>query len=188
MQQFDDQMEDDRSLLARIALGDCDALEMLSARHHDSLAGFCRSLTSTREEADELFQDTQIAIWQCAGSFLGQSSVRTWLFGIARRKARDARRRGRLSVDDGEISELLATPDPGPEELAIDGLSCDDLARVIDTLSPLHREILFLTLFEGLSNEQLASQLEIPPGTVRSRLSLARQALRNRLADEGIAP
>jgi RNA polymerase sigma-70 factor, ECF subfamily len=170
--------DDDRLIVARIAAGDRCALETLYARHRQSLFGYCRALTSDWETAEEVLQDTLLAVWRGAGGYAGRSSVRGWLFGIARRQAHDARRRGCLPLADGEVLEMLPADDPGPEETALGRAGCAEIARAIGTLSPVHQEVLSLTFDQGLSYGELAEILGVPIGTVKSRLSLARRALR----------
>jgi RNA polymerase sigma-70 factor (ECF subfamily) len=179
MHQFDDlAREDDRSLVGRIAVGNRDALETLYERCRGPLFDYCCWLMPERESAEELLQDTLVAVWKGAGGYAGQAEVKAWLFGIARRQARDARRRGRLAFVEGEVLEMLETPEPGPEAAALDRAGCAEIAQAIALLSPLHQEILRLTFVHDLSYDGLAETLGVPIGTVKSRLNHARRALR----------
>ncbi len=170
--------EDDRSLVARIAVEDWHALELLYDRHRVSLFAYCCWLIADRESAEELLQDTLIAVWQGAGRYAGRASVRAWLLGIARRQAHNARRHGRLTMANGGIPEMMEASEPGPEEATLDLAGCAEIAQAIETLSPLHQEILRLTFVHDLSYMDLAATLGVPLGTVKSRLSLARRELR----------
>jgi RNA polymerase sigma-70 factor (ECF subfamily) len=179
MHQFDDPPgEDDRSLVARIAMGDRWALETLYERCRGPLFAYCCWLMPERESAEELLQDTLVAVWQSAGRYAGKAGVWAWLLGIARRRARDARRRGRLTFADGEDLEMLESPEPGPEAAALDRAGCAEIAQAIALLSPLHQEILWLTFVHDLSYDGLAETLGVPIGTVKSRLSHAKRELR----------
>ncbi|MEA2523282.1 MAG: hypothetical protein QOF73_509 [Thermomicrobiales bacterium] len=179
MHQLDESpRDDDRSLVARIADGDRCALETLYGRHRLSLFSYCCWLMADRESAEELLQDTLVAVWQNAGRYAGQASVRAWLLGIARRQAHNARRRDRMAVAEGEVLEMMDAPEPGPEEATLDRAGCAEIAQAITMLSPLHQEILRLTFVHELSYAGLADTLGVPVGTVKSRLSLARRELR----------
>lgn len=136
--------------------------------------------------AEEILQDTMLAIWRGAGSFRGESSVRSWVIAIARRRARDRLRRRPLRlVDDAVLSER-PSPDPGPELVALERAEVADVADAIRALAPAHREVLGLALGSGLSLPEVADVLEIPLGTVKSRLSAARTALARMLSQEGL--
>jgi RNA polymerase sigma-70 factor (ECF subfamily) len=179
MQQWDEPpREDDRMLLARIAEQDRYALEALYDRYRVSLFRYCCWLMPERDSAEELLQETLIAVWQSAGGYAGRASAWAWILGIARRQAHNTRRRSRLTFADGEVPEMLESPDPGPEEAVLDRAGCAEIVRAIETLSPNHQEVLRLTFVHGLSYGGLAETLGIPIGTIKSRLSLARRQLR----------
>src|SRR5512146_2432699 len=115
------QDQDDVALLKRVALRDERALDAeralddLYARHAPGLLGYLFNLLGDRSEAEEVLQDTFFAVWKSAGRFQGRSRVRTWLFGIAHRQARDRRRRHSLTVDpDVDFTEVADTAQ-GPE-------------------------------------------------------------------------
>ena len=125
-----------------------------------------------------MLQDTLVGVWQSAASYGGQATVLAWMRGIARRQAHNVRRRLQLPSAGEEALEVLESVAPGPEEVSIDRAGCDEIARAIATLSPLHQEILRLVFVGGLSYVELTHTLGVPEGTVKSRLSLARRALR----------
>src|ERR1051326_2767418 len=111
--------EHDWQIITRIAAGDREALTDLYARYRQSLFRFLLHLTPDYGLAEELLQDTLLAVWRSAGSFQGRSSVQTWLLGIARRQAHNTLRQRGLPLADE--SELLALPttDPEPEALTL---------------------------------------------------------------------
>jgi RNA polymerase sigma-70 factor, ECF subfamily len=174
--------EYDRSLVARIARRDRCALAALYDRYRASLFTYCCCLMPEPESAEELLQDTLVGVWQGAGGYTGQAPVWAWVRGIARRQAHNARRRSRPPCADGEVLEMLESTDPGPEEVTLDRAGCTEIAEAITTLSPIHQEILRMIFVQGLSYSELAGALGIPDGTVKSRLSLARRALRAALS------
>jgi RNA polymerase sigma-70 factor, ECF subfamily len=123
--------------------------------------------------ADDLTQETYLRAFRALASFQARSSVRTWLFGIARRVCADHLRevmRGRrlLARAAALHSEPTGQPDPA---------SAIDAAQLLARLSPDRREAFVLTQILGLSYEEAARSLDIPIGTVRSRVARARMDL-----------
>jgi RNA polymerase sigma-70 factor, ECF subfamily len=175
-----DDAHDDAGLLRRLATGDARALETLYQRHAAALFGYLLSLNQERTLAEEVLQDTFLAAWHAAGSFRGSASVRTWLFAIARRQARDRGRRHHPTTTDDDDYLAVADPAPGPEQAALDRAELRDLVAGINALGPLHREVLALVFVHELSYAEAAQVLEVPIGTVRSRLNAARRLLHMR--------
>lgn len=175
-----DAAQDDARLLRRLANGDARALEALYQRHAAALFGYLLALNQERTLAEEVLQDTFLAAWQAAGSFRGGASVRTWLFAIARRRARDRDRRHHPAMANDDEYLAVADPAPGPEQAALDRAELRDLVAGINELGPLHREVLALVFVHELSYAQAAQVLEVPIGTVRSRLNAARRLLHMR--------
>jgi RNA polymerase sigma factor (sigma-70 family) len=174
---------DDRLILERVALGDEGALAELYDLHGRALFGYLFNLTRDRQLAEEVLQDTLVAVWRSAKTFRGRSSVKTWLFGVARRRTHDALRRRKLPLaPEGEF-EALRDAEPAPEESLLAAASREELADHLGELSPAHREILDLIFFHGLSYAEAAEVLGVPLGTVKSRLSGAKRALRASLED-----
>jgi len=169
----------DEALLRRVSTGDGRALGELYARHGGALLGYLLVLLPDRGLAEEVLQDTLVAAWRGTDSFAGRSSVKTWLFGIARRRARDARRRRRLPlVGDEILLESLAVGEPGPEETLIAAADGAELRACISRLGDAHQETVAVMVCHGLSYAEAAEVLAVPVGTVKSRLSNARKVLR----------
>jgi RNA polymerase sigma-70 factor (ECF subfamily) len=170
------------ALLARIAAGDRQALAALYAREGTALLHYLLQFTPDRGLAEELLQDTFVAVWRNAGSFEGRSRARAWLFGIARRRAcKRLRRRDPPSTRLDQLDELLAR-DPEPEAALLAEQAREALLDAIGRLNAIHREVLLLTFVHELSNAEIADILDVPLGTVKSRLSHAKRAVRALLA------
>jgi RNA polymerase sigma-70 factor, ECF subfamily len=170
-------------LLSRIGRGDEDAMAAFYREHGRVVFAQVLLVTGERVLAEEIVQDTMLAVWQGAGSFRGESSVRSWVIGIARRQTRDRLRGRRLRVVDDAYLADQPGPGPGPEVTALDRAELAEVRAAIQGLSPTHRELLGLAFGAGLSLPEVASLLEIPVGTVKTRLTAARTAL-NRILDE----
>jgi len=178
--------DDNRHVVERIARGDRYALAELYAAYQATLFRYLLQLTADRGVAEEILQDTLVAVWKSAGTFEGRSTVQTWLIGIARRQAHNTlRRRMLLRVDLADV-EILPATGPEPEDAALAELEREELARTIQRLAPAQREILTLTFAEGLSYSEMATVIGVPEGTIKSRLSNAKRALRALLKAEEV--
>jgi RNA polymerase sigma-70 factor, ECF subfamily len=175
---------DDARLLALVAAGRSAALTQLYRRHAPALFGFLLRLAGDRMTAEEILQDTLLAVWRSAGSYAGKAAVRTWLFGIARRQAHN-RLRGRPAPVAVEAADRRDAG-PGPEELAIAAAGGTPVAVAIGQLPAHHREVVALAFVAGLPLAEVAQVLGVPVGTVKSRLHHARAALAQLLAEQGV--
>lgn len=119
-----------------------------------------------------------VAVWRQAGAFRGEAKVRTWVFGIARRRAIGViRARRPTPVDTGAADRTAADSGPGPDRAAV---ARDELERVAVAITELPdelRECLLLAVGGVLSYAEIAEMLEVPVGTVKSRVAGARRRL-----------
>jgi RNA polymerase sigma factor (sigma-70 family) len=176
----------DEALLRSIAAGDAAALSRLYERHAAALFGYLHRLAGDRMTAEEILQDTMLAVWRSAGAFEGRAKVTTWLFGVARRQAHN-RLRGRAAPEPAP-PDLSDRPDhgPGPEELAIAAAGGTPVAAAIDLLPGHHRDVIALVFVAGLPLADVAEVLAVPVGTVKSRLHHARAAVAAALIAQGV--
>jgi RNA polymerase sigma-70 factor, ECF subfamily len=176
---------DEAALLRSIALGDQAAMAEFYRLHSHAVLTHISLIVGERALAEEIFQDTMLAIWRSAGSFRGESRVRTWVIAIARRQARDRLRRRQLRlVSDTELVERPSAG-PGPEAVALERAAVTEVAEAITRLGRTHREVLGLLFGADLSLAEAAEVLSVPLGTVKSRLTAARGALARELKDKG---
>ncbi len=175
--------EADEVLLGRVGRGDAEALTALYQRYANGLFWFLLRLAGDRMLAEEILQDTLLAVWRSAAGFAGRSQVRTWLYGVARRQAHNRLRVAR-PVEAGldEVADVRVA-EPGPEELALASVERDRILAALDQLSLAHREVVMLTFTAELSQAEIAEVLGVPVGTVKSRLHHARAALVRQLAE-----
>lgn len=176
---------DDAGLLRRIGQGDEDAMALFYREHGRAVFAQVLLVAGERVLAEEIVQDTMLAVWRGAGAFRGESSVRSWVIAIARRQTRDRLRVRRLrAVDDAFLADQPGSG-PGPEVMALDRAELAEVRDAIRQLAPAHREVLGLAFGSGLSLPEVAGVLEVPVGTVKSRLSAARTALNRILERKG---
>jgi RNA polymerase sigma-70 factor (ECF subfamily) len=176
---------DDVQLLRRIGQGDEDAMAAFYREHGRIVLSQVLLVAGDRVLAEEIVQDTMLAVWRGAGSFRGESSVRSWVIAIARRQTRDRLRGRRLRVVDDTYLADQPSPGPGPEVMALDRAELAEVKGAIRELATSHREVLGLVFGTGLSLPEVAGVLEIPVGTVKSRLTAARTALSRVLDEKG---
>jgi RNA polymerase sigma-70 factor, ECF subfamily len=176
---------DDVQLLRRISQGDEDAMAAFYREHGQVVLAQVLLVASDRVLAEEILQDTMLAVWRGAGSFRGESSARSWVIAIARRQTRDRLRRRRLRVVDDAFLADQPSSGPGPEVTALDRADLADVTAAMRQLAASHREVLGLVFGSGLSLPEVAGVLEIPVGTVKSRLAAARTALGRILNEKG---
>jgi len=178
------------TLLARVALGDEDALRRLYEAFRPRLRRYLwHQLGGDLAAVEDALQDVFVAVWRTAAGYRGDASVATWIFQIARYRALHARRdrRGPGDVRSLEGDGPEASPPPGweastsSEDGVLDRLA---LAQALAALSPKHREALYLVSRQGFSLEEAAAILGVPVGTVKSRMSYARKALLAALAGD----
>ncbi|HLH63117.1 MAG TPA: RNA polymerase sigma factor [Ktedonobacteraceae bacterium] len=172
---------DDRQLLRDIAAGNRQALAELYTRYQRPLFNYLLQLTPDYWLAEELLQDTLVAVWKSAHSFEERSSVQTWLIGIARRQAHNTLRQRKIPLIYESEMEAMAAIEPESGDFTLATIAREELAAAFTQLAPVHREILALIFVQELSYAETATILGVPVGTVKSRLSNARRALRSLL-------
>ena len=180
-----DGASDDVQSLRRIGQGDEDAMAAFYREHGRVVLAQVLLVVGERVLAEEILQDTMLAVWRGAGSFRGQSSVRSWVIAISRRQTRDRLRGRRLRVVGDAFLADQPGPGPGPEVTALDRAELAEVMGAIRELTASHREVLGLAFGSGLSLPEVAGVLQIPVGTVKSRLTAARSALSGILSEKG---
>jgi RNA polymerase sigma-70 factor (ECF subfamily) len=168
----------DAELLKRVANAHRDALGQLYVRHAGAVRAAARRITRDPGEADDLVHDVFLEIWRSADDYEPErGSVRTWLLVRTRSRSLDRRRRtNRRSPDEALGSGELGSTSPSADQLT--------LRRAITRLPDALRQLLELGYYAGMSSGEMAAALEIPLGTVKSRVARALAALRLALSDE----
>jgi len=165
------QYSDDAELARRIAHGSRQAFRALVDRHGPYLYGVARAIAGSAEDAEDAVQEAFVAA--LTSRFRGESAVRTWLVKILVRRIGMMRRARRLRGREPLPQDL-----PAPQRAADSSEARLDVAQMLQSLSPEHREVIVLREIEQMSYEQMAEALGVPRGTVESRLHRARAALR----------
>ena len=179
------------ALIERCALGDDAAYTELVAEHQRMVVQLAMNLLGDRDEALDLSQEVFLRVFRTISAFRGQSSLRTWIYRIAVNQARNRHRfwRRRHRADqvslDAHVAahgELLSC-ESGPERALAQKELATHLQRALDGLPFDQRTAIVLREIDGLSYEEIAFSLGVAVGTVKSRLTRARQALRLELRE-----
>jgi RNA polymerase sigma-70 factor (ECF subfamily) len=171
-----DPADPELAALRAVADGDDAALQWIYTRHGPGVLSYLRGQLRDPALAEEVLQDVMLAVWRSAGSFRGECKLRTWLLTIAHRRALNARRRKRLPSQDIAATSPAHLPESPPADRGL-ALRTDLRLQLLE-LSPEHRASLELFFFHDLSIADIARVLDLPPGTVKSRLHRAKAQLR----------
>ena len=186
-------MKAEDSLLIRQCLqGSTAAFGELIRRYQDRLFNTVYRLLDNAEDAQDVVQDSFLNAYQNLGSFKGDSQFFTWLYRIAMNTAITLKRKQRATVSlSGEHGDGGIDPVDGSEQIQPElELERRERARTLqdalNRLTPEHRAVLVLKEIEGEKYEVIAEILDVPVGTIRSRLHRARAELRMLLGEKGI--
>jgi len=169
----------DGILMARIAAGDPEAFEEIYRRQYRRILLQARKLCATKELAEEVTQETFIALWRGARLYApARGSVGAWLSGMVRNRSIDAWRRAASRPSEvqayeegpGELRSTLRADGVDPERAA--------LLSLIGELPPRQREAVFLSFFGDLTHAEIAARTQVPLGTIKSRIRCGLQRLR----------
>ncbi|MGE5830980.1 MAG: RNA polymerase sigma factor [Micromonosporaceae bacterium] len=170
---------EDSQLVAAVIDGDRDAFAELYRRHLPWLLVRLGRRCSSPELADEVAQDTFVAVWRSAGRWDGRGEVAAWIWGIGIRRLVDALRRNPRPA--GVLVEFEGF-EMSAEEHVLLAVQYGDVGAALASLSPELRAVVQATILDGLTTREAACLLGIPPGTVKTRMMRARAVMRERLA------
>jgi len=169
-------------LLAETSKGDMDSFAILYKELVNIIYGYLKSRLDMEDTIQDILQDTFMAVWKNSHLYNGQASVVSWVVSIARNKMMDAlRRKYKHENASVKINELTISTDDFTEDLT-DKLV---LKGALKQLNADSKELLYLVYNMGLSYKETASILEIPEGTVKSRMYSIKNDLRKQLDYRG---
>ena len=175
---------DDRRLIRRVGKGDQTAFGQIYNHHNVKVYNYILRLVHEQDAAEELLQETFVAVWQGAARFRGRSSVKTWIFRIAHNQAVSWLRKhaGHELVDDRQIPAVEWQVD---ESIMVEW-QVEQVVSALERLSPNHRAVIELVFDQELSYTEVARVLDCPVGTVKSRMSYALKHLNQLLRDSDL--
>jgi RNA polymerase sigma-70 factor (ECF subfamily) len=169
--------DSDEQLMLAYARGEVAAFSALFGRYRQPVFGFFRRRVADAAQAEELAQETFLAVVRAAGRYQASALFRTWLYAIAFRILRAHRRKAAFRAT------FLGAPDEAAEPVTAAGQDTAAMMRqAVGRLDAMDREVLLLREFEQLSYAEIGELLDLPLNTVRSRLFRARMALHELLA------
>lgn len=177
----------DEELMAQFCLGQTEVFGALVKRYERELYGYLYRYLGDRNLADDVFQNTFLQLYTKSGKYETGRPVRPWLYTIATHQAIDAlRRNGRhqaISLDqtreelpDGDVRglvDLVEARGPGPCEQVQGEERRERVRASVDRLPDFLRQVVVLAYYQGLKYREIADVLDIPVGTVKSRLHAA---------------
>lgn len=172
---------DEKDLVIRAQKGDRNAFNELVRMHARGVMNVIFRMCGDEQVAEDAAQETFIRAWSHLSSFRADASLRTWLYRIALNAATDMLRKEKRILPQDVADFDLADPDPGPEGVYLQEERATLVQRAISSLPDASRAVLVLKEYEGLSYHEIANALDIPLGTVMSRLNYARCLLKEKL-------
>lgn len=168
-------------LLRRVAKGNQSAFEELYQAFNVPIYNYLLRLTHKRAIAENLLQETFLAVWEGAGDFRSEARVKNWIYAIAHHQAVAWLRKTLVDEQPREIpltenhrqEDALANP----EETAFANAQVKDIHHALEGLSPTHRAVIELSYVHDFTYREIARIMDCPEGTVKSRMSYALKRL-----------
>jgi len=180
--------DDPDVLLAAARRGDHEALEALLRSVHDRMAAVARRMLRDPGDAADCTQEALIRVVRGLAGFDGRSSFSTWCHRIVATTALDElRRRGRRPVTVPETDREPLSTEPAPEQASLDALALADIDSALACLPEEFRQAVVLSDVADLDYPTIAEMLEVPVGTVKSRVARGRSQLRDLLGNPAVA-
>ena len=171
------------SLIENIAENkDRDAFAELFAHYAPRVKGYLMRLGASDGQAEEVTQEAMLSVWNKAHLYdRKKAAASTWIFTIARNRRIDILRRQKYPELDANDPALVGEPPAQPDEELIESREGEEVRAALETLPDEQRELVRLAFYNGWSHAKLAAQTNLPLGTVKSRLRLAFNRLRDAL-------
>lgn len=173
-------------LISRARGGDREAFGALVEQYRDNVYRLAYRMCGNAYDADEAAQEAFVAAWRALPNFRGDAKFSTWLYRLTTNAAIDVMRREKRhqTVGDGEMMELADDAD-SPQETVERTEQQETVQKALATLSEEYREVLLLRYMEELDYAEIAEVLQLPSGTVKSRINRAKAALKTALLKSG---
>lgn len=170
-----------------------EALRLLMDTYGDAIYGFCLRMVREADLAADVHQTVFVQAWEGFGRYSRKSTLRGWLYGIARHRCLDAlkslrRRQKRFElVEEVPASAQVSEPDSGVEARLVEGVYTLALGRCLGELAPRVRTAILLRYQEGFSYTEMSAQCDERPATLQARVARAMPVLRRCLESQGLA-
>lgn len=177
-----------RDCLRSVADGDNAAFSRLYDHFVSRVYRYLRVRVNEDGDVQDLMQSVFFAVWEKAASYEGKSTVATWILGIARHKMLDCLRtkQRELVVNGRDLDDLDAWDGAAQPDFSEAVVSDLFMSRLLAGLPPLYAELVYLVFVEALSYREIGAILDIPEGTVKSRMHQAKRLLKSQWIEGGM--
>ena len=182
---------EERNIIERCKQGDLAAFNELVKKYEKQVYNFAYRLTGNYDDANDIAQEAFLRVYNAIGSFRGDASFTTWLFRITTNVFLDDRKRARahphasldeyMELDESSVARQIEDPSPSPEAITEEKERAQILQKAIHSLPEYQRAMVNLYHTQQKSYEEIAEIMDLPLGTVKSRLNRARLALKEKL-------
>ncbi len=182
---------EERTLIERCKRGDLAAFNELVKKYEKQVYNFAYRLTGSYDDANDVAQEAFLRVFNAIGGFRGDASFTTWLFRITTNVFLDERKRARahphtsldeqLDLEESSVARQIEDPSPSPAALTEERERAQILQEAIQSLPEYQRAMVVLYHTQQQSYEEIAEAMDLPIGTVKSRLNRARLALKEKL-------
>ncbi len=183
---------EEKALIERCKRGDLAAFNDLVRKYEKQVYNFAYRLTGNYDDANDVAQDSFLRVFNAIGSFRGDASFSTWLFRITTNVFLDERKRAKahpqasldeyLELGESSVTRQIEDPSPTPEVVLEESERAQILSKAISDLPEYQRAMVTLYHSQQKSYEEIAEIMDLPIGTVKSRLNRARLALKEKLS------
>ena len=174
----DKRRESDKALIAGVVQGNKGAMNEIYKTYAPALNGFIRLFLADPNDVADITHDTMLEVWRKADRFEGRSSLKTWIFSIAKNKSIDRNRKhARLKYSDEPIE--IKDDALNAAELVNLSQKASTVRQAVAQLKPDHRRVIHLSFFEDLTYKEIAEIENCPVGTVKTRILYAKRSLQH---------
>ena len=183
---------EEKALIERCKRGDLAAFNDLVRKYEKQVYNFAYRLTGNYDDANDVAQDAFLRVFNAIGSFRGDASFSTWLFRITTNVFLDERKRAKahpqasldeyLELGESSVTRQIEDPSPLPEAVLEESERAQILSKAVSDLPEYQRAMVTLYHGQQKSYEEIAEIMDLPIGTVKSRLNRARLALKEKLS------
>ena len=183
---------EERALIERCKRGDVGAFNDLVRKYEKQVYNFAYRLTGNYDDANDVAQDAFLRVFNAIGTFRGDSSFSTWLFRITTNVFLDERKKAKahpqtsldeyMELGESSVARQIEDPSPTPEAVLEESERAQILLKAVSDLPEYQRAMVTLYHTQQKSYEEIAEIMDLPIGTVKSRLNRARLALKEKLS------
>lgn len=183
---------EEKNIIERCKQGDLAAFNELVKKYEKQVYNFAYRLTGNYDDANDIAQEAFLRVYNAIGSFRGDASFTTWLFRITTNVFLDDRKRARahphasldeyMELEESSVARQIEDPSPSPEAITEEKERAQILQTAVHSLPEYQRAMVSLYHTQQKSYEEIAEIMDLPIGTVKSRLNRARLALKEKLS------